>query len=232
MTCHTLLKSLTVLLVEDELTLAHLLRDAIGDRFDRFELASDGEEGLESVRQHLPDLVVTDITMPRMDGLTMSAILQREYPKLPVIILSAYSEKKYLLEAIDVGIRKYLIKPFDPDELLETICTLAQQLEPTRLIPLLPPYTFDPQRHALLWDGVRVPLTQREGRFIHHLLSAPHAFLSFEEIKVLLWGDATISDATIRVFINRLRRKSHTDLIQSVTGQGYALYLPPCTSHP
>jgi len=227
MTCAHLLKNLSVLLVEDEHHLAQLLEDAIGSHFKTFSLAHDGQEGLEAARLHQPDMVITDITMPNMNGLEMSAHLHEEHPDLPIVILSAYSEKEYLLEAIDIGITKYLIKPFDPDELLDILCQLAQKINQTHYIPLMPPFQFDSNHSKLFRDHIMLHLSRRENLFIAHLLSSPNHFLSIESIKALLWNETDISDERLRVFINRLRQKTDHDLIENIVGQGYVLRTQP-----
>jgi len=223
MTCTHVFKNLSVLLVEDEHDLAHLLQRAIGEHFRQFTLAHNGLEGLETARREQPDLVITDITMPQMNGLEMSAALHEERPNLPIVILSAYSEKEYLLEAIDIGITKYLIKPFDPDELLEVICTLVRKLNKTRRMPLMPPFSFDTGSKKLFRNGVMVRLSRRENLFIDHLLASPNLFLTNDAIKNTLWDDPDASDERLRVFINRLRQKTDTRLIGNIVGQGYVL---------
>jgi len=223
MNCTHIFRNLSVLLVEDEQDLAHLLEKAIGDQFRTFALAHDGKEGLEKARDLQPDLVITDITMPRMNGLEMSAALHAERPDLPIVILSAYSEKEYLLEAIDAGITKYLIKPFDPDDLLEVICALMQKLGKTRRITLMPPFAYDTGSKKLFKNGIMVRLSRRENLFIDHLLASPNLFLSNEAIKHTLWDDPDASDERLRVFINRLRQKTDPRLIGNIVGQGYVL---------
>jgi len=228
MTCAQRLKNLSILLVEDEHNLAQLLKKAIGSHFKAFLLAPDGQEGLEAARIHRPDMVITDITMPNMNGLEMSAHLHEERPTLPIVILSAYSEKEYLLEAIDIGITKYLIKPFDPDELLDILCQLSRKVDHANYVPLMPPFQFDTDHSKLFRDHIMLRLSRRENLFIGHLLSSPNHFLSTESIKSLLWDEAEISDERLRVFINRLRQKTDHDLIENIVGQGYVLRtLPP-----
>jgi DNA-binding response OmpR family regulator len=221
--CSKFLKSITVLLVEDEQNLAELLRGGIGDKFDKFILAHDGEEGLLLAKNINPDIVITDITMPKMDGLKMSALIREKQPNMPIVILSAYSEKDYLLEAIDVGVTKYLIKPFDPDELIEVICKLLKKRENNKRIPLLPPFQYDLTNKKLLKDGIMVRLSKRENQFIYNLISSLDYFMEPENIKASLWDDDSVSDERLRVFINRLRQKTNPDFIGNIVGQGYIL---------
>jgi DNA-binding response OmpR family regulator len=227
MTCAQRLKNLSVLLVEDEHNLAHLLSNAIGDKFKQFTLAHDGKEGLKKTLDLHPDMVITDFTMPNMNGLEMSALIHEEHSDIPIVILSAYSEKEYLLEAIDIGITKYLIKPFDPDELLEVICTLSIKLDKASRIALLPPFQFDTVSKKLFNDNIMVRLSRRENLFIDHLIASPNHFLSTNHIKTTLWDDENVSDERLRVFINRLRQKTHPNLIENIVGQGYVLRTQP-----
>jgi DNA-binding response OmpR family regulator len=225
MSCIQLFKQLSVLFVEDEQDLSHLLQQAIGELFGRFVLACDGFEGLEIARSIQPDLVITDITMPRMNGLEMSARLREERPRLPIVVLSAYSEKEYLFDAINVGVTKYLIKPFDPDDLLEVICTIMRKTHSLERVRLIEPFLFDVTSKKLFRHNVMVRLSIRENMFIDRLLSSPNQFLTNQEIKAFLWDDPNAPNERLRVFINRLRHKTHPDLIDNLVGQGYTLRL-------
>ncbi len=223
MSCDNILENLSVLLVEDERNLAELLQAGIGDRFDKFTIAYDGLEGLSTAEAITPDIIITDITMPKMDGLKMSAEIRKKRPSVPIVILSAYSEKDYLLEAIDVGVTKYLIKPFDPDELLDVLCDLMTQKKGGDRIDLMPPFQYDLNSKKLFKNGVMIRLSKRENRFVYNLINSLNYFMEPEHIKSSLWDDDVVTDERLRVFINRLRQKTDPDLIGNIVGQGYML---------
>jgi DNA-binding response OmpR family regulator len=115
----SVLKELKILFVEDEVNISKLLKDALSDYFYSFTVASDGIEGLEKFKNINPDIVITDIMMPNLDGLEMTKEIRTINEDIPIIVLSAFSDKEKLLKAIDIGITKYFIKPFDPEEVLE-----------------------------------------------------------------------------------------------------------------
>ena len=104
-----LLKTLKILIVEDEKKLAQLLKDAIADSFFRVVTAKDGNEGLKKIKIFKPDILITDIMMPFCDGLEMTEKIKELDENIPIIILSAHSDKEKLLKAIDIGINKYFI---------------------------------------------------------------------------------------------------------------------------
>ncbi|WP_456389383.1 response regulator transcription factor [Hydrogenimonas sp.] len=223
MPCSGRLARMKVVLVEDEPRLAGLLKEAIGDYFERFVVAYDGIEGVAKIRDVKPDVLITDITMPKMNGLEMTGVVKKEFPDLPVVILSAYSDKEKLLGAIDAGVVKYFIKPFDPEELLTYLCSLAKTLKKRSLIALKEPFAYDLQSEQLFKNGILIHLSQRESRFIAQLLHSPNNYLSNEAIKERLWEDENVSDERLRTFIRRVRKKSDKSLIENISGQGYVL---------
>jgi len=223
MSCERSLKSLTVLFVEDEESLLTLLVSALGGKFKQYTTAKNGLEGIRQTETVKPDIIISDITMPQMDGLTMAAKIHAQSPQLPIIILSAYSDKEKLLGAIDAGIIKYFIKPFDPDELLAYLCTLAEKLSQAEATTPIPPYDFDQEHKKLLKEGHIVRLTLRELDLISYLMDAPNHIISYEEIKVLIGKGEKVSDENIRVFIRRLREKTDKAFIQNLPKQGYML---------
>ena len=115
------MKDLNLMIVEDEDKLRDSLQRALSGFFAKLITAKNGDEGLKKFKKYNPDLVITDILMPIVDGLDMAKGIKEISPDTPVIVLSAYSEKERLLRAIDIGIDKYLIKPVDIDELLRII---------------------------------------------------------------------------------------------------------------
>jgi DNA-binding response OmpR family regulator len=217
MLCLDELKSLKVLIVEDEKSIADLLKSAIGDYFFRFEVAYDGEDGILKCKSVRPDFIITDIMIPKMTGLEMAKEIKK-FANIPIIVLSAYSYKEKLLTAIDIGVVKYFIKPFDPDELLEYICELAKKIKKERVFELKNGYVF---QDKLYHNGKLLALTKKELFFMQNLIDRKGDTISHEEIKELLWGSIEVSDERVRTFIRRLRAKTSKELIKSISGQGY-----------
>jgi len=216
MLCLDELKTLKVLVVEDEKSIADLLKSAIGDYFSRFELAYDGEEGVAKCRSFMPDFIITDIMIPNLNGLEMAKEIKK-FADIPIIVLSAYSDTDKLLKAIDIGVVKYFIKPFDPDELLDYICSLAKKIKKDKKVDLYGGFYFS---QKLYKDGELVALTKKELIFLEYLISIKDT-ISHDRVKELLWGSVDISDERVRTFIRRLRAKTSKDLIKSISRQGY-----------
>jgi len=218
------LKYLKVLLVEDEEKLSSLLKSAIGDNFYSFTIASNGEDGLDKFGKVSPDIVITDITMPKLNGLDMAKEIKKVDSSIPIIILSAYSEKEKLLNAIDIGITKYFIKPFDPDELLDYISTLSTNIQ-SKPILLNDGYIFNKAKRSLYKNDKYIALSKREIAFIELLVKDLSDITNSELIKSKLWEDEEGSDIRLRSFIKRFRIKTSKNLIQNIKGKGYQLLL-------
>lgn len=104
---------ISVLFVDDEKILRTVYEKLIGDKVQKIYIAENGQKGLELYQEHEPDLVITDIKMPLMNGLDMTVMIKKINPKARVILLSAYSESHYFIRAIDIGVKVFLLKPVD-----------------------------------------------------------------------------------------------------------------------
>ncbi|WP_345993098.1 response regulator transcription factor [Sulfurimonas sp. HSL-1716] len=219
------LKELKVLLVEDEEKLANSFKDAIGDSFYRFYIANNGQEGLEKYYALKPDIIITDIMMPGMTGLEMSKEIRKTNKDIPIIILSAYSETDKFLNAIDIGVVKYFIKPYDPDELLEYINSIGNKIE-NKLIKLSDGFSFNKGTGVLYKNNRYIALSKKEIEFIQLLVERGQngkMTVDSDSIKEKLWPDEEASEERLRTFIKRLRSKTSSELIVNVKGHGYQL---------
>ncbi len=216
------LKELKVLLVEDEDNLSQLLKNAIGDNFYSFTIANNGKDGIEKFINISPDLVITDIMMPIMTGLEMAKELKSINPNISIVILSAFSDKDKLLNAIDVGIVKYFIKPFDPDELLEYIVSISSSLG-SDFILLFDKFRFNTKTGGLYQDRQLISLSKKEKEFLRIIIEKTPHICSDNYLKSLLWKDEEVSDERLRTFIKRFRIKTSKRLVQNIKGQGYQI---------
>tara|TARA_B100001063_G_scaffold55861_1_gene49786 strand:+ start:2118 stop:2798 length:681 start_codon:yes stop_codon:yes gene_type:complete len=217
-----LLKTLKILIVEDESRLASLLKEAISEYFHSVIIAKDGEEGFKRFKVNKPDIIITDIMMPKLNGLEMTIKIKELDELIPIIVLSAHSDKDKLLSAIDVGINKYFIKPFDPDEVLEHINKIAPTLNKRKKIKLKDGFVFDNNSTSLYKDGILLKLTKREKEFFYLLLKHQNKVVETLLIKETIW-DEEVNDERLRTFIKRLRLKTSKDLIENASGQGYMI---------
>ncbi len=119
---------ISVLFVDDEKIIRTVYSKVFSEWVDQVYLAENGQQGLEIFRQRQPDLVITDIKMPLMSGLDMSVMIRKVNPNARIVILSAFSEASYLIRAIEIGIKNFLIKPVDNQQILQAIVEQAREI--------------------------------------------------------------------------------------------------------
>ncbi|MDA3079500.1 MULTISPECIES: response regulator transcription factor [unclassified Campylobacter] len=218
------LKELSVLLVEDEAKIRDLLASVMEKVFKKVITAQNGEEGLKKFKKFNPNIVITDILMPIRDGLEMSKDIRAISPGTPIVVLSAFNDKDKLMQAIEIGINKYLLKPIDMDELIYAIETLAKaKIDSSNLIEIGKNYTFSPTKKVLIKNGVEIPLTKKELAFISLLINRLGTLVLHSDIKKNVWIGESVSDAAIRTFIKRVRDKVGADFIKNIPGLGYKI---------
>lgn len=218
---HRAIKDLKVLLVEDEENITRLLKDAIGENFHSFIIAKDGLEGIALFKKRRPDIVITDIEMPNLSGLEMAKELKQLDPNITIIMISAFGEKEKFLTAIDVGISKYFMKPFEPDDILEYIEQIVPKIS-NKLIGLGDEFTFNKSSNSLYKNDKFIALSKKEILFLLLMLKQKGGVVDAAAIKKILWNEE-VSDERVRTFIRRFREKTSKDLVLNIAGVGYKL---------
>ena len=219
-----ILKDISILLVEDESGIRAQLTDVFESEFNKVIVASNGDEGLKKFKKYSPNIVITDISMPIMDGLDMAMAIKEISKDTPVLVLSALSEKERLLKAIDVGIDKYLIKPIDVDELFIVLKSIVNnKILKAEIIEISDDFAFNQTKKVLVKNGDEIPLTKKELAFISLLVARLGTLVLIEEIKRVVWVGEKVNDAAIRTFIKRVRDKIGSDIIRNSPGLGYKI---------
>lgn len=217
-------KELIILVVEDEVKARESMINILSERFSKVIGAQNGDEGLKKFKKFKPDLVITDIAMPIMDGLDMAREIKEISDDVPIVVLSAYSEKERLLRSIDIGIDKYLIKPVDIEELFKVLDYLiGEKIEANMLVKISEEYQFNKTKRTLIYSGGEIVLTKKELAFISLLLKQPGALVLHEDIKKNVWIGEHLSDTAVRTFIKRVRDKVGEDFIKNVPSLGYKI---------
>ncbi|MBR8634577.1 butyrate response regulator transcription factor BumR [Campylobacter jejuni] len=217
-------KELIILVVEDEVKTRESMINILSERFSKVIGAQNGDEGLKKFKKFKPDLVITDIAMPIMDGLDMAREIKEISDDVPIVVLSAYSEKERLLRSIDIGIDKYLIKPVDIEELFKVLDYLiGEKIEANMLVKISEEYQFNKTKRTLICSGEEIVLTKKELAFISLLLKQSGALVLHEDIKKNVWIGEHVSDTAVRTFIKRVRDKVGEDFIKNVPSLGYKI---------
>ena len=219
------LKNKTILLVEDEKIIRENIASMLKFFFKEVYVAIDGYDGLDKYENYLPDIIMTDLKMPNMGGFELIKELEKRACSSYTIIVSAHTDTELLLEAINKGVNRYLIKPITEDELFEAFNAYFEKLDKSipQSVELESNIYFDLNKNQMIIDNEELHLNKKETQFMKLLCSDINKTFSYEEIEYQVWGSDSMSLSAIRSVVRDLRKKIGQDYIINISGVGYRL---------
>ena len=200
-----------ILVVDDETQIARVLKTALSAQGYEVKTAGDGESGLNLAMDWIPDLIVTDLSMPAMTGIELCRSV-RERSQVPIIVLSVRGEEKSKVEALDAGADDYVTKPFSVNELLARVRAnlrrVAATREPEATVIEDGDFYVNPQSRVVRVHGKEVHLTPKEFELLVFMARHPNKVLTHRVLLNAVWGGESVQQPEyLRVFINQLRKK-------------------------
>ena len=201
-----------LLIVDDEPQIIRVMRQILAAHQYQIRTASDGEAGFEMFNDWKPDLVITDLQMPNVDGLELCRKI-REFSDVPIIILSVRDEEKTIVEALDCGADDYITKPFATNILLARVrANLRRVSAKVESFIELGEFFLDIAAHKISVRGQEIHLTPKEFELLAILLKNSDKVLTHQVLLGKIWGDYyTESPEALRVLVGSLRKKIEID---------------------
>ena len=218
-----------VLLIEDDVTIARLLKEGLEDESYAVDVANDGSEGYRTAAADDYDVIILDIMLPGMNGYEVCRALRNDGDKTPILILTARDTERDIVEGLDTGADDYLAKPFSFDVLLVRIRALLRRPnEKLEEILQVGDLKLDPSSKKVTRASQEISLTAKEYGVLEYLMRNKGKVLSKEQIISHVWDfDADVLPNNVELFIMFLRRKIDkpfkSKLIHTVSGFGYKL---------
>jgi two-component system KDP operon response regulator KdpE len=202
-----------ILVVDDEPQITRVLRRSLMSHGYEVRVASDGVTALQTFGDWPPDVVITDLSMPNIDGLQLCRNL-RAISQLPIIVLSVRGEETTKVQALDAGADDYVTKPFGMDELLARIRATLRRAQTEKPVmedtPVLDvgDFRLDLENRSVVVKGLEVHLTPKEYDLMVYLVSHPGKVLTHRTLLAAIWGGESVEQTEyLRVFIGQLRKK-------------------------
>ena len=225
------MKKTHILIVDDELAIIKFLRATLKAQGYEVLAATNGVEALSTIEMELPDLMILDIMMPKMDGFEVCRRL-REWSQIPIIMLSARGDEGDKVKCLDLGADDYITKPFGKDELIARVRAVMRRTEAARAIPTRPSFTCDNLEINFIERRVtvaerEVKLTPTEYNLLRELVLNANKVLTHSMLLGKVWGPEYGDEKEyLRVFIGRLRKHLESDpenpkYIVTIPGVGY-----------
>ena len=223
-----ILKNHSILYVEDEPHIQANIADYLRDFFGDVWVADDGREALMLYTQETPDVVLLDIEIPEIDGLTVARTIRDQDRHVKIVMLTGHTEQERLLEATELKLTKYLVKPIAPKAFKSMLKLLAEELldNPIRFARLSQGYVWDRIEERLCFHGETVPLSTKSRALLKLLMDHRGQIVTYTDIMVVLWEDAwdrDISIGSVKNQVSLLRKHLPKNSIESLYGQGYKL---------
>lgn len=204
-----------IMVVDDEPQITRVLRTSLSSQGYDIRVANDGETALEIMKDWVPDLVITDLSMPNMDGLELCRRL-RSVSQTPIIVLSVRGEERMKVKALDAGADDYVTKPFGIEELLARVrAHLRRAPEPGSAEPAViqtGEFHIDVAARKVLASGKEVHLTPKEFDLLVYLAQHAGKVITHRALLGAIWGgNSTEQVEYLRVFVGQLRKKLESE---------------------
>ncbi|MEA2111376.1 MAG: response regulator [Campylobacterota bacterium] len=219
------LENLTLLYAEDDITVQKNVLGYLELLFKDIIIAKDGEEAYELYYEKRPDIILTDIDMPKMSGIEFIKKVREYDTATPAIILSAHTNTDYLLDAVELHVTKYILKPFVGDNFIQAIENIYESSNKTLKINDELSYSY--LNKTLMGENSKQLFSKKESRLFELLLDHPEALVTYSEIENHVWCDYedVMTSENLRTLIKGVRKKLPPETIKNISGTGYVFTL-------
>jgi two-component system response regulator VanR len=221
--------NIKVLYAEDDTIARENGIEYLENYFDTVYDASNGLEALALYNKHKPDIIITDIEMPKLNGLEFVQHIRENDNTTQIIITTAYSHKEYLFRAIELKLIKYLIKPINEKEFEEAINLCIENINTTEdfsnIITISEDTIYDMYNKTLVKNGELIKLRTKELDLLSLLIKNKTRFVTYQEMENEIWIDSVMTKDALKTVIKNLKAKLPHDSISNLSGTGYKIEL-------
>lgn len=222
------MRAYTVLYVEDDVEVRQYMTEFLR-RYCKAVYATDNAAtGLTLYKEHRPDILLLDINLPGMSGIDLAASIRESDPLTRIIMSTAYTDKEFMLKAVELGLTRYLVKPVTSEDIFAAFekCMIE-------LVKLAPKYSevdlgeafiYNKKLKSLLKDGMVMALRKKETDLLEFFIDRPNEVVTYALLETAIWNDQVMTSDAIRSQIKNLRKKIHPQILKNVSGVGYRLY--------
>ncbi|MCV6606900.1 MAG: response regulator [Campylobacterales bacterium] len=208
------LKDYNLLFIENEQGIRDNFQELFSLLFNNVYVGKDGLEGLELYKKHSPDLIITDIKMPNMDGIQLTKKIRERDNKTSIVIISAHTEQELLMESIPLHLVDYVVKPLNQTKLNSVFTKFLKENQ-------IEEFVYDYEKSKTVVKGEEHVLSLKENLFLNKLINE-NRVISYYEIEEEIWESKEMSQNALRLFIKNLRKKLPEGYIKNIQNHGYS----------
>jgi len=217
----------TLLYVEDEAPIRMVTKMFLEPYFTQIFEAQDGVEAFQIYEEEQPHLIITDIEMPKLNGLDLCRKIRQQDKETPIIITTAYTSVEYLLEAVSLNLIKYLGKPLKEEELIEALKNSFELLESKHpsVVQLTEYLYYDSLNQSLVNKKNIISLSRNQSQLLNILIKNKNRIVSYSEIENEIWYDKVMTVDSLRSLVLKTRKLLGKEVIKNISKTGYKINL-------
>lgn len=217
------LNAFTVLYAEDEDGIRNNIQEILQHLFKEVYSAKNASEAYMKYLETNPDLIITDIKMGNETGIDLVKKIRKSDSKTRIIITSAFTDLEYLLQATELHLIKYIVKPITQDKLMEALEAFVNSYDNSKIYNLIPNWIFDYSKAIVSNGKEEFTLTKKENTFLKLLISK-NRIITYEELETNIWDeDSVMTSNAMRLFVKNFRKKLPENFLKNIQGVGYKL---------
>ena len=222
------MKKLKVLVIQSDKENLKLIIDTLEGQYD-IKVALDGTSGVLYHKEFNPDIIITDINIPKVNGIEMISKIRKIDKNVKIIVLTQFQDIDCLLQAIELRLTKYLIKPIENTELIDAINLAKRELSEysvvlKKTIYINDKYIWDIENNILKYNANEVYLTPKEKKILECMFKNPSLVKTYDDIINYVWDQYEVGDkSSLKTMIMGLRRKLPENIITNIYGIGYKI---------
>ena len=218
-------ENIKLLYVEDDEIARENAVEYLENYFNTIYEASNAIDALKLYKEHKPNIIISDISMPKLNGLEFVKEIRKTDKKTQIILVTAFCTKEYLLEAIELGLVKYLVKPVEENSLKDALnlCLEAICEDNSNLIEISKDIIFDSFNKNLKIDDELIKLRAKEILFLELLIKNKNRVVSYEEIENYVWHDSVMTKDALKTLVKNIKSKLPKDIIENLASVGYKI---------
>jgi len=222
-----LLSNFTILYVEDDDAVRANAVEYLRRICKKVLESPNGKDAIRVWKEHKPDIIITDISMPKLNGLDMASYIRTQDKDVQIIVATAYSDTEYLMQAVELQLVKYIIKPITKDKLLTALEKSIELIEDKSKfnLALSKNCQYNAFEKIIIDNDKEIKLTKNETLFLDLLAHHHTRVVKYEEIEDAIWAYEGMSQDAIRSLVRGLRKKVPQGAIDNISGSGYKLHI-------
>ncbi len=215
------MKLYTLLYIEDDLKIREYITEFLRRYCKKVYACESSEEGLENYKKIHPDILLLDINLPGRSGIEFATQIRKNDKKTRIIISTAYTNKEFMVQAIELELTRYLVKPVTNEELFSAFEKCLKELEKEHIVNLGDGYTYSKKTTSIIKDNNATLLRKKESEILEFFMKHQGEVLRYDMLENSIWNDEVMTRDAIRSQIRNIRKKIHVDCFENISGVGY-----------